>query len=342
MYNLEDFRQETMFGPLAPLLNIGYFLGAIPYSLSTNNLSSRQKLFRLVQILYESVLIAGLITSVVVLRMYTREFDSTDKAPPFIKLFYIVEHILDMFLIVGICYGEQLLRASFKGLLDQLDDLLQMFGHVAVKILNQRKLFAIIAILANLAVQVAVIWSCLDTENIRIVPLLVTIHVPLTITVTFVQMYCFMVTSITRIIREVNKRLNTLVKRFNEPFSQAKPPYREVSRLRKIHLQTVDLLEQTNEATGVLVIFILSSTFANMNSHCLFLYNVIKLEDKNPDFVRIIIEINLLMLLRVLKVLTVIIPNSLVKKENHKAANILCKFEDSENEKFNWVVRTSQ
>ncbi|KAL1381440.1 hypothetical protein pipiens_013451, partial [Culex pipiens pipiens] len=139
MYKKEDHRQVTMFGPLAPLLNIGYFIGAIPYPLCTIALSPLQKLLRLIQVLYESVLVSGLITSIVLLRMHIQEFNTSEHAPPFIKLFHAVEQALDIFLVVGICYGEQFLRVNFKGLLDQLDDALQMFGHVAVKMLNQRK-----------------------------------------------------------------------------------------------------------------------------------------------------------------------------------------------------------
>lgn len=342
MYKTEIFRHETFFGPLAPLLNIGYISGATPYSVGTKNLSPVQKLIRFTQVLYETVLISGLITSIVLLRMHIKEFNIAEHAPPFIKLFHVVEHVLDIFLVIVICYGEQFMRVDFKEIWDQLDDVLQIFGPVAVEILNQRKWFAIIAIYANLAVQVVVVWSVLYTvQSIRVVPLLVTVHVPLALTIIFLQIYCFAVTTIARMINEINKRLEVLVKLHNEPFNLEKPPYHELSRLRKIHLQLVVLMEQINDATGVIMISILSSTFANMNSNSLFLYTKIKIEEKFPGYTRSIIEICLLMLLKILKILTMIVPNSLVKMENHKTATILCKFEDSEHEKFNSVVSST-
>lgn len=342
MYKTEALRQETLFGPLAPLLNIGYITGAAPYPMCTKHLSTLQKFIRLIQIVYESVLVSGLITSIVLLRTQIKEFNIAEHAPPFIKLFHIVEHVLDIFLVIVICFVEQFMRVSFKELWDQLDDLLQMFGHVSATILNQRKLFAITAVLSNMAVQLVVVWSVLDAvQNIRVVPLLVTVHVPLTLTIVFVHLYCLVVTTIARMIQEINIQLEDYVKRIKVPFIQEKPPHSEISRLREIHLQLVDMLEQLNDATGVIIISILSSTFANMNSNSLFLYTKIKDDERPPGFTRSIVEILLLMLLRILKVLTVIIPNSLVKIENHKTAKILCKFKDSENIKFNLVVSSS-
>ncbi|XP_055611895.1 uncharacterized protein LOC129758420 isoform X2 [Uranotaenia lowii] len=250
----------------------------------------------------------------------------------FIKAINVMENVFDTLIITLFCIECLHYRRAIQAFLNDVATVLNKFKPKIDTLIISSVKYALATVIVLLSIQVILTAKMVYGEEFLDALLTIfTLNIPLTLSTVLVIQYCFFASLILLSIKEIRFTLNcylnpqiTDIVGSHDKMLQHVP---DIDSIRRTHMSVSLLLDHLHRLVGIVLIVFLAGTFVNFNIDFLDIYRLF-----NSERATFWLNVELMgfMVLRIGKAFMIVVPNTLIKKENQQISIILCKLSEKD------------